>query len=203
MDVLEKYKEAWDNQDNDTKKVSQVEIYKMMKSKSSSIVKWIFIIGIIEFILLGCSYLFVDFEEAHKIYDDLGIKDFMIYSQVILTFIVIYFVYRFYKNYKSISVTENTKSLMNQIVTTRRTVRNYVFINLGYLAIMFSVITTMISFQKFDKFSNMQTIGAIIGMVFFLAVILGLTWLFYQLIYGILLRKLYRNYKDLAKLDDE
>ncbi|WP_075341377.1 hypothetical protein [Tenacibaculum agarivorans] len=202
MDVLEKYKEAWDNQDNDTKKVSQVEIYKMMKSKSSSIVKWIFIIGMIEFILLGCSYLFIDFEESNKIYDDLGIKNFVVYSQVVLGAIVIYYLYKFYINYRSISVTENTKSLMNQIVTTRRTVKNYVFINLGYLAIMFSVITTM-SFKKFDDFSNMQTIGAIIGMVFFLAVILGLTWLFYQLIYGILLRKLYRNYKDLAKLDDE
>jgi hypothetical protein len=34
------------------------------------------------------------------------------------------------------------------------------------------------------------------------AIFLGLFWLFYQLIYGILLKKLNRNYKELAKLDE-
>ncbi len=49
MDSLDKYKKAWiDQQSEETNKVSKADIYKMSKSKSSSIVKWIFIIGILE-----------------------------------------------------------------------------------------------------------------------------------------------------------
>ena len=49
MDLLDNYKKAWDNQPEEKNKVSSIEIYKMAQSKSSSIVKWIFIIGILEF----------------------------------------------------------------------------------------------------------------------------------------------------------
>ncbi|MCB0485957.1 MAG: hypothetical protein KDC47_07160, partial [Flavobacteriaceae bacterium] len=37
--------------------------------------------------------------------------------------------------------------------------------------------------------------------VIFLIVLIGLLWLFYQLIYGILLRKLNKNYKELLESD--
>ena len=53
MDLLEKYKKAWDNQPEETNKVSKIDIYKMAHSKSSSIVKWIFIIGVLEFVFVG------------------------------------------------------------------------------------------------------------------------------------------------------
>ena len=33
------------------------------------------------------------------------------------------------------------------------------------------------------------------------AIIFGLFWLFYKLIYGILLKRLYKNYKELKKID--
>jgi hypothetical protein len=45
-------------------------------------------------------------------------------------------------------------------------------------------------------------IGIIAIFIFIGAIFLGLFWLFYQLIYGILLKKLNRNYKELAKLDE-
>jgi hypothetical protein len=35
----------------------------------------------------------------------------------------------------------------------------------------------------------------------FLLLFVGLFWLFYRLIYGILLKKLYRNYHELKKID--
>ena len=41
----------------------------------------------------------------------------------------------------------------------------------------------------------------IISQVVALIIILVLLWLFYKLIYGILLRKLNKNYKELAKLN--
>ena len=47
MDLLDKYKKAWKNQPEEASKRSTVEIYKLAQSNSSSIVKWIFIIGIL------------------------------------------------------------------------------------------------------------------------------------------------------------
>jgi hypothetical protein len=52
MDQLDKLKDAWKSQDYSKHKVSTNDIYKMLHSKSSSIVKWIFYISIIEFIFI-------------------------------------------------------------------------------------------------------------------------------------------------------
>ena len=52
MDLLDKYKKTWSNQPEEAHKLSKVEIYKMAHSKSTSIVKWIFIIGLLEFLII-------------------------------------------------------------------------------------------------------------------------------------------------------
>jgi len=39
----------------------------------------------------------------------------------------------------------------------------------------------------------------ILGLI--VVAIFGIFWLFYRLLYGILLRKLYNNYKELKKID--
>ncbi len=200
MDVLDKYKEVWGNQPEEVKKVSKVDIYRMMKSKSSSIVRWIFIIGVLEFIILSSSYLFFDFEKSNSVYESLGIKNFMIYSQVILFIIIIYFLCKFYINYKNISVTQTTKNLMTQILTTRNTVRNYILVNLSYLVIIVFVVTIAVLQQRYNHVSASKIIGIIIGILILMLILLIISWLFYQLLYGILLNKLYKNYKDLAKL---
>lgn len=204
MDVLEKYKEAWDNQPENSNKVSKVEIYKMMKSKSSSIVKWIFIIGLIEFMIIGSSFFLFDMKENIKHYESIGLNEYFMHFNTIAGLgIILYFLYRFYVNYKSISTTENTKSLMNQILNTRRTVRYYVLINLGYLAIFYVIAITLMINKQFTDLSTIHIVGIAIASLIALAIMLVLIWLIYQLIYGTLLRKLNRNYKDLAKLEEE
>jgi hypothetical protein len=66
MDLLDKYKETWSKQVEMPYKFSTLEIYKMAHAKSSSIVKWIFVIGILEFIFMNSLYFFMDMEEAYK-----------------------------------------------------------------------------------------------------------------------------------------
>ena len=68
MDVLENYKKTWENQPEEARKLSTVEIYKLAHSKSSSIVKWIFIIGILEFVVFNSLYFFIDMDEAYAEY---------------------------------------------------------------------------------------------------------------------------------------
>jgi hypothetical protein len=201
MDLLDNYKKAWDNQPEDANKVSSLEIYKMAQSKSSSIVKWIFIIGIIEFVVLNSIYFFIDMDEAMKEYEKLGIEDFVFYSQIAAYIILLYFLVKFYQNYKRISATESTKTLMKKILKTRKTVRNYVIFNLGYMVLVMMVVSIASINMNFDELNTKQLLLIIFSTLIATLLILGLLWLFYQLLYGILLRKLNRNYKELAKLD--
>ncbi|TVZ55168.1 hypothetical protein OD91_0412 [Lutibacter sp. Hel_I_33_5] len=199
---LDTYKKAWENQPKENDTVSKVDIYKMAHSRSSSIVKWIFIISIIEFVVFQCSYFFFDLEKTNKAYEDLNLKSFYKVSLVIGYIILFYFLVKFYLNYKRISVIETTKDLMSKIIKTRRTVKQYVLFNLSYLFIIITVVTIAIVNKGIDGIPHDKIYIFIIGMVIFTIVAIGLFLLIYQLLYGILLRKLKRNHKELAKLEE-
>jgi len=184
-------------------KFSALEIYKMAHSKSSSIVKWIFIIGILEFVILNSLYFFMDMEEAYKQYKKMGLEDFVFYSQIVAYAILFYFLAQFYLNYRQISTTDSTKQLMKKILKTRKTVRNYVFFNLSYLGLTMIVVTIASIKINIDHLNNKQILLVVFLMLIATIIILGLFWLFYQLLYGILLKKLNRNFKELAKLESE
>ena len=141
MDLLEKYKKTWDNQPDETKQFSALEIYKLAHSKSSSIVKWIFIIGVLEFVILNSLYFVFDMEEVYTEYEKMGLKNFIFYSQIVAYVILFYFLVMFYLNYKRISTTDSTKTLMKKIIKTRKTVRNYVLFNLSYMALVMIAVT--------------------------------------------------------------
>ncbi|WP_159948369.1 hypothetical protein [Polaribacter septentrionalilitoris] len=202
MDVLDNYKKAWKNQPEETSKFSSIEIYKMAHSKSSSIVKWIFIIGVLEFVILNSMYFFIDMDEALKEYEKLGLEDFVFYSQIAAYVILFYFLWMFYQNYIKISTIDSTKMLMKKIIKTRKTVRNYVLFNLSYMALVMLVFTIATINVNFDEFNTKQILLIAVSTLIATFLILGVLWLFYQLLYGILLRKLNRNYKELAKLDN-
>ena len=198
MDLLDNYKKAWKNQPKETNKLSAVEIYKMAHSRSSSIVKWIFIIGLIEFLIM-IPFIFIDTDT--KGFEELNILWLYETINILSYFIAAFFVTKFYLNYKRISTLDNTKTLMAKIVKTRRTVRNYIFTLLGLMSVLILVIAfSSINNQFSDKTILFKT-GIIAIFIFVGAIFLGLVWLFYQLLYGILLKKLNRNYKELAKLD--
>ena len=201
MDLLDNYKKAWDNQPEDTQKLSKVEIYKLAHAKSSSIVKWIFIIGILEFVILNSMYFFVDMDNAYSEYKKIGLENFIFYSQIVAYIILFYFLVMFYRNYTRISAVDSTKKLMKKIIKTRKTVRNYVLFNLSYLALIMIAVTIASINMNFDEISKKQILLIVVVTLIATLLLLGLLWLFYQLLYGILLRKLKRNYKEIAKLD--
>jgi len=203
MDLLDNYKKVWNNHPKDTRKFSLEEIYELAHSKSSSIVKWIFIIGLIEFVVLNSSYFFIDMSEAFSLYEKMGLINFIYYTQIIFYIIVFYFLIKFYKNYKKISTTDSISTLMIKIIKTRKTVRNYVLFNLSYFILIMIVITIASINTNFDNLSNKEILIVTIITILVTVLILGIMWLFYQLLYGILLRKLNTNYKKLADLNSE
>ena len=102
--------------------------------------------------------------------------------------------------------------LMKNILKARKTVKYYVAYNLSMACIIFIIIlissciydeTTINTISKINSQENafLTWAGFIGGILFVLALLLGLFWLFYKLIYGFLLRKLYRNYQELKKID--
>jgi len=200
MKELDLLKKDWQKSDKSFEQVSEIEIYKMIHKKSSSIVKWIFIISIIEFIVLNSlSFLLPDekMSKSETIEIFITVLDYLSYG------VALFFMYLFYQNYRSISVTSNTKKLMECILNTRKTVRYYIGYN---LFLVFFVALLLLSSEIIITSATNNDDGARIFftcllMVVSTLVLVGIVWLFYQLIYGILLKKLNRNYAELKKID--
>ena len=196
MDQLELLKKDWKSKESHLPKLSKDDISKLILKRSSSIVKWIFIISILEFLLPHVVYLFIDYEEATKHYN----KTYIIVTTVITYSVAIYFIYLFYKNYSSISASQSTKELMSSILKTRRTVKLYIWYTLvmGFITGLISIYFELHS-EEYTSIINTNITLVYIMAVIFLIILIGLLWLFYQLIYGILLRKLNKNYKELQE----
>ena len=115
MDELEILKKDWQKDDANYPKLTFEEIYKMLLKKSSSIVKWIFIISILEFIFWALiSYVLKD-ADYNKKFQEYQAENIMFSIMVFGYLIIIYFLVRFFMNYRTISVTDNAKILMENI----------------------------------------------------------------------------------------
>lgn len=212
MDVLDNYKKVWKNQPEDSNKLTSVEIYKMAHSRSSSIVKWIFIIGILEFIFWTAINLTIP-DSFYKIYEDLDLMGYLNFFMVLHYIVIAIFLFLFYKNFKRVSLVDNTKKLINRILKIRKTVKYYVFYNLATVFLGSIILNTIVfsDNNKLMKVMNPDNLAldikqvitiTVISQIIALVIILVLLWLFYKLVYGILLRKLNKNYKELVKLTD-
>ncbi len=212
MDQLDKLKKEWQSREQELPKVSFNDIYKMLLKKSSSIVKWIFVISIAELLFwIGLHFLIP--KENIELMSNMGVGDIMFYSNFIHYTIFAIFIYYFYRNYRSIQVTDNTKMLMRNILKTRKTVKYFVYYNVG-MAILASIVVDVYFYSNSnrlyeamdfaskgvpqDNFANVFILSQIIVGV----VIIGLLMVFYWLIYGILLKRLNSNYKELKKMND-
>lgn len=213
MDELELLKKDWETSSKNYPELDKKTLYKLINKRSSSLVKWIFIISLLEFVFWALiSFVTSDAEslEQLKSYN----VDYIIYPLTVFGYLVLgYFFYVFYKNYKNISTTEDTKLLMERILKTRKTVKHYVIFNLVfmYISIIIGVfieitnnpeVQALINGIDADGTKNVTIfyliiVGvSILAMVLITALLLG----FYYLIYGLLLKRLKANYKDLKEL---
>lgn len=210
MDELELLKKDWNKQQGNYPKLTYDQIYKMIWKRSHSIVKWIFYISIME--LLAGTILNIIFS-GDKYWESIkenGLEDITIALYIISYAITFYFLYRFYKNYRKISTTDDASTLIKNILKTRKTVKYYiayVLISTGITVVGISTYMILhhtntdvedISKYSFDAMDWVKFIGA---SVLVLAIFLGLIWLFYRLLYGILLKRLKKNYVELKKLE--
>lgn len=210
MDELDLLKKHWQSDGVEDKHITTKDIYPMLLKKSSSIVKTLFYISIAElifWILVNTLPLFFSDsynQKLNEMYGDgiaMPILAFLSYA------VILVFVYLLFKSYKGISVTDSAKKLMENILKTRKVIKYYVIYNL-----IMAFLSMLVGFYyAFKNDPNIKTVfqdaesGTFIVTAIVLILFTGLfvlvIWLFYRLIYGILLRRLNRNYKELKKLE--
>lgn len=208
MDELDLLKKDWKNQ-SEQKKLSIKEIYPMLHKKSSSIVKMLFYISIAELafwiIINNLPYFSSEQykDSLNTIFNEQVFTGLSIFSYLV----ILLFIYLLYKSHKAISVTDNAKKLMESILKTRKVIKYYVIYNL-IMVFIISLLGTIYGINhdpkmasNFSHFSDKQLIIFTIVSIIIIAVFMGAIWLFYKLIYGLLLKRLNRNYKELKKLE--
>lgn len=210
MDELELLKKDWKKNDGQFKQVSENEIYGMLHKSSSSIVKWIFIISVLEIVLWTSLGFLTNNDTYWKMLDKYHLKTFMLFISVVNYTVIIYFIYRFYINYKKINATDSVNHLLKNIIDSRKTVKQYVTYNLlmiGFLLLVVFVSQTLYEpklQETIHKFGSDSTKGYLIVFAIYSIVIIAITfiiWLFYRIIYGFFLRRLKRNYNELQKIE--
>ena len=212
MEELEILKKDWKKVDSRYPKLSYDDIYKMILKKSSSIVKWIFIISILEFVFWTVISFALKDADFNKKFESYNAQNIMIPFMILGYIILAYFFYKFFMNYRTISATDNAKRLMENILRTRRTVKHYVAFNLIYLVVSAFLVlgieinrdeTMIATINKAAANGELFKFYAItiISVTLVLALLIGLFLVFYYLIYGLLLKRLNTNYKELKKLE--
>ncbi len=213
-DELELLKKDWQKKEIAVPKLSYTEIHKMIWKKSSSIVKWILTISILEFTLPHLLYLVPSWQDGLQVYENIGVSKYLFGLSIFSYGIAAYFIFQFYQRFREISVLDSSKNLMKKIIKTRRTVKHYVIFSLSMIMVTIMVMVIGIYLSEdiaaafpelkdgLDKVSPeklritlMLTIG-IFGVL--LTLFMGGV---YFLLYGLLLRKLNKNYKELKQLE--
>jgi len=214
MDQLESLKKEWQSRDQKFPKLTYRDIYPMLLKKSSSIVKWIVVISLCEILFWTVLAFFIP-ETSKKFNNEMGLKSTFLIINIFNYAVVLVFIYLFWKNYKKIQVTNSIKNLMGNILRTRKTVNYFVYYNIGMAAILMLGINIYYYFNKeklYDILKNDDIYGSIppetFTTSFFLlqfaagVILIGVLILFYWVIYGLLLRRLKRNYRELKKIEE-
>ncbi|OYU81899.1 MAG: hypothetical protein CFE23_03220 [Flavobacterium sp. BFFFF1] len=212
MKELDLLKKDWQKDGQPFRQVSEAQINSMLHRKSSSIVKRILIISVIEFLFWSLLTVLLSDDKYQSKQHNSTLESFLVIANIVNYAVLVLFIYFFYTNYKRISATDSTHKLMTNILRTRKTVQYYIWYNLGIVAL--NIILILLVEFYYDQ--NLVTLrenanargnGTLflmecIGLaVVFIGIIFGIFWLFYRLLYGILLKRLYMNYNELKKTE--
>jgi hypothetical protein len=212
MDQLDILKSKWQSQTSDSPQLSRQQLTGLLSKNSSSIVKWLLIIAIIEFGVFAILGFFSHNLNAEMNMIEMIGKPFYYGTMVFHYVAILFFIYLFYNNYKTISTVQPTRSLMNRILKTRRTMKWYIWYNIIYMMVIGMIVgamtvdqdPNMIKLAQSQQFAGHETLFYFVTLgAFFIVTLIMCVVLFliYQLIYGILLRRLKGNYNELKRIE--
>ena len=207
---LEDLKSAWKAVPEE-KTYNKQAIFEMMKNKSSSIVKWLFIFTLVEFLLVlffTCISLFngklINGQNLNSA-DQSVFINYIIGSIITILFTLIFLAYTFI-SYRKININNTIVDLMNQIVGFRKTINYFIIfivISLIYISIPYYFnLGKNLYIEKIGEgydLGQATTVGYI-AVAVALVFILVITALYYGFIYFVFLRKLKLNLKALDEI---
>lgn len=209
MDGLDLLKKHW-QKDNDFPKVNKEEIRQMLYKSSSSLVKWIFMISLIELfigLILNVVYFYFYKGEFVDHTDPFWLQVFDGIFDIVSYLITFYFIYSFFMAYRRIQNTNKTKDLLNDILNSRKQVSKYISFNIYLIicSLVLGVVRVMFEPGMMDK-----SVGEIIILAVLLAIFMTLIgWLiikvmkfYFRILYIRLVKKLENNYDELLLLED-
>ena len=201
MNKLDDLKEKWGQQTFDTN-YSKEELNRILQQKSSHSIRWIFYLSLLEFVLyLALPILLPNYAAAFQYYKSLHLYSFSILTTLLGYAVLIYFMWRFYQNYRQIKVSSSVSTHLQTILKTRRTVNVYFFTNLG-IVLVFTVVVLMEAMKYDENFIALQNqpqgiVGLVVAVLIVLCIIVGFFALLYYLVYGRFLRTLKKNEEEL------
>lgn len=210
MDELELLKKDWSRSEGSFDNFSEAEFYPMIRKKSSSIVKTLFYISIAELvfwiIINALPYLFPGSysQESHGMI----LEFFSVLLTVVPFFIIGIFIWLLFKSYTNISVIDSAKKLMESILKTRRIVKYYVIFNLCLAFVSVPLNFFLVLQEDQDLATKVSAMNPSQMAILVALITLGtgvfifIFWVFYRILYGILLKRLNKNYQELKKLED-
>jgi hypothetical protein len=201
MKELDLLKKDWQKSEASFEQLSEKDIYAMIHKKSSSIVKWILIVSILEFVVLnGIAFLLPDPYDSK--YDEL--HPYLYMAEKLNYFIILGFIFLFFRNYKTISVQSNSKKLIQDILRTRKIVNYYIYWNIiisSYIGAFGVIDGWNLTGSNPKNNVPIQGIEMLISFVFAMLIMMFIIWGFYMLLYGNFLGKLKKNYQELQKIE--
>ncbi|MCU7615133.1 beta-carotene 15,15'-monooxygenase [Chryseobacterium sp. GMJ5] len=215
---LDNFKKTWQEQPVQPK-YNDTEILKMLNRKSRNYMKYIFWISVAEFLFFSIFGLFyiVQSKQSNSfmsILARLGVqKNAQLESDLEIIYLIIklvslavtgYFVIKFYQNYRKIKIEEDLKEFILRIIKFKKTVNAFILINI-ILVVSFTMILTFFVFYVLKSqnitLSNSSITGFAIGLIISTSLCIILLWTYYRLVYGILIKRLDKNLKQLKNIE--
>ncbi|CAA7194007.1 MFS transporter [Chryseobacterium potabilaquae] len=217
---LDSFKKTWQEQPVQ-QKYDNNEILQMLNRKSRNYVKYIFWISVVEFLFftsLGLFYI-IQGKESNSfinILEKLGVRrtpeiehsfdNIYLALKILSLSITAYFVYKFYQNHKQIKIEENLKKFISKIIQFKKTVNMFILLNIGLLITFTSIFTVFVFYVLNTQniaITNSALTGFLIGIILSTALSVLLIWVYYRLLYGIIMKRLDKNLKQLKDIDSQ
>ncbi len=215
---IDDFKSVW--QEDRPAGYADSDIRRMLNRRSRNYVRYILYISLAElalFILLNLyTYIGQENNSFMSILSRLGAEenesvnnsiellyDFLKIGGLLLTLV---FIVLFYRSYKRISVESNMKKFILQIIRFKKTVSAFIWANILWMVIsviaLATVVVNTLSRQHITP-ERPTILGFFVGVTIAALIGIGFMLLYYRVVYGIILRRLNRNLKQLQEIENE
>lgn len=217
---IDQFKKTWQEQQV-RERYNSSEIAGMLNRKSRNYVKyilWISVAELLVILVMNAYYIFYGDDTASilNILEKIGVTKTAVVERdlahlyfVLKVFSLLMtsaFVLMFLSSYRKINVEENLKGFILQIIKFKKTVNAFIFANIALLVIFTFVIigfTIITISQQHLHLNNPTLVGFITGIFFMLLICIGLIWIYYRIVYGIIMQRLSKNLEQLKKIEQE